>query len=109
MVLAPIQIASTGNSDTLGHGIEASLPFEFLLKGFTTGFQQSYIRLAIVNHFLLKMERNIATDLVRMPTSQLVFLFGHHAIGIVKFQIGDAAYVLLMIRGIEQMRKEPLL
>ena len=108
MVLAPIQIAGTGDGDALGHGIEASLPFEFLLKGFTTGFQQSHIRLAIVNYFLLKSERNIATDLVCMPTSQLVFLLGHHAIGIVNFQIGNAAHVLLMIRGIEQMGKESL-
>ena len=38
MVLAPIQIAGTGDSDALGHGIEASLTFKFLLKGFTTGF-----------------------------------------------------------------------
>ena len=38
MVLAPIQIAGTGDGDALGHGIEASLTFKFLLKGFTTGF-----------------------------------------------------------------------
>ena len=43
MVLAPIQIAGTGDGDTLGHGIEASLSFKFLLKGFTAGFQQSDI------------------------------------------------------------------
>ena len=109
MVLAPIQIAGTGDSDALGHGIETSLPFKFLLKGFTTGFQQSHIRLAIVNHFLTEMEGHVTTDLIRMPTSQFVFLFYHHAIGIVKFQIGDAAHVLLMIRGVEQVRKEPLL
>ena len=29
MVLAPIQIAGTGNRDALGHGIEASLTFKF--------------------------------------------------------------------------------
>ena len=108
MVLAPIQIAGTGNGDTLGHEIEASLPFKFLLKGFTTGFQQSHIRLAIIDHFLLEMKGHITTDLIRVPTGQFVFLFGHHTIGIVKFQIGDAAYVLLMIRGIEQVRKESL-
>ena len=38
MVLAPIQIAGTGDGDALGHGIDASLTFKFLLKGFTTGF-----------------------------------------------------------------------
>ena len=38
MVLAPIQIAGTGDDDALGHGVEASLTFKFLLKGFTTGF-----------------------------------------------------------------------
>ena len=38
MVLAPIQIAGTGDGDALGHGVEASLTFKFLLKGFTTGF-----------------------------------------------------------------------
>ena len=109
MVLAPIQIAGTGDGDAFGHGIEASLPFEFLLKGFTTGFQQSDIRFAVLDHFLTEMEGHITTDLGRMPTSQFVFLFGHHAIGIVKFQIGDAAHVLLVVGGIEQMRKESLL
>ena len=43
MVLAPVQIAGTGKGDTRGHGIEASLPFKFFLKGFTTGIQQSHI------------------------------------------------------------------
>ena len=43
MVLAPIQIAGTGDRDALGHGIEASLLFEFLLKSFPTGFQQCHI------------------------------------------------------------------
>ena len=38
MVLPPIQIAGTGDGDALGHGVEASLTFKFLLKGFTTGF-----------------------------------------------------------------------
>ena len=108
MVLAPIQIAGTGDGDALGHGIEASLPFKFLLKGFTTGFQQSHIRLAILNHFLLEIERDITTDLVCMPTGQFVFLFGHHALGIVKFQIGDVAHVLLVVGGVKQVRKEAL-
>ena len=38
MVLAPIQIASTGDGHTLSHRIEASLLFKFLLKGFTASF-----------------------------------------------------------------------
>ena len=38
MVLAPIQIPGTGDGDALDHGVEASLTFKFLLKGFTTGF-----------------------------------------------------------------------
>ena len=69
---------------------------------------ENHIRLAIIDHFLLEMKGHITTDLIRVPTGQFVFLFGHHTIGIVKFQIGDAAYVLLMIRGIEQVRKESL-
>ena len=108
MVLAPIQIAGTGDGDALGHGIEASLPFKFLLKGFTPRFQESHIRLAIVDHFLFEGKGHVTTDLVRMPTGQFLFLFGHHAIRIVKFQIGDAAHVLLVVRGIEQVRKESL-
>ena len=32
MVLAPIQIAGTGDGDTLGHGIEASLPVRILAE-----------------------------------------------------------------------------
>ena len=39
MMLAPIQVTGTGNGDTLGHGVEARLLFEFLLKGFTPRFQ----------------------------------------------------------------------
>ena len=38
MVFAPIQIAGAGDRYTLSHGVEASLTFKFLLKGFTTGF-----------------------------------------------------------------------
>ena len=38
MVLPPTQVAGTGDGDSLGHGVEASLTFKFLLKGFTTGF-----------------------------------------------------------------------
>ena len=35
-MFSPIQIAGTGNGHTLGHGVEASLGLEFLLKGFAT-------------------------------------------------------------------------
>ena len=108
MVLAPIQIAGTGDSDALGHGIEASLRFKFLLKGFRAGFQQSHIRFAVLDHFVFEMEGHITTDLIRVPTGQFVFLFGHHAIGIIKFQIGNSAHVLLVVGGVEQMRKEAL-
>ena len=38
MVFAPIPIAGTGDRDALGHGVQASLTFKFLLKGFTTAF-----------------------------------------------------------------------
>ena len=55
------------------------------------------------------MKGDIATNLVSLPTGQFVFLLGHHAIGIVKLQIGDPTHALLMVRGIEQMRKEALL
>ena len=109
MVLVLIQIAGTGDSDAFGHGIEASLPFKFLLKGFTAGFQQSHIRFTILDHFVFEMEGQITTHLVCVPKSQFVFLFGHHAIGIIKFQIGNSAHVLLVVRGVEQMRKESLL
>ena len=109
MVLAPIQIAGTGDGDALGHGIEASLTFKFLLKGFTNRFQQGHIPLAVVDHFLTEIEGHITTNLVSVPTGQFVFLFGHYAIGIVKFQIGYLTHVLLVVGGIEQMRKEPLL
>ena len=108
MVFAPIQIAGAGDSDVPGHGIEASLPFKFLLKGFTTGFQQSHIRFPVLNHFLLEMEGHITTDLVGVPTGQFLLLFGHHAIRNVKSQIGDATHVLLVIGGVEQMRKKSL-
>ena len=54
MMLAPIQIAGTGDGDALGHGIKASLTFKFLLKGFTTRFQQGDIGLTVVDHFLLE-------------------------------------------------------
>ena len=73
MVLAAIQIASTGDGDAFCHGIEASLPFEFLLKGFTVGFQQSHIRFAIIDHFVTEMEGHIKTDLIRVPTGQFLF------------------------------------
>ena len=109
MVLARIQIAGTGDGDAFGHGIETGLSFKFLLKGFTAGFQQSHIRFAVLDHFLLEIKGHITTDLIRVPTSQFLFLFGHHTLGIVKFQIGDAAHVLLVVGGIEQMRKEALL
>ena len=46
------------------------------------------------------------TNLVGVPMGQFLFLFGHHAIGLVKFQIGDLTNVLLVVGGIEQMRKE---
>ena len=109
MMPAPIQIASTGDGHTLDHRIEASLLFKFLLKGFTPCFQESHIRFAIVNHFLLEMEGHVPTDLICMPTGQFLFLFGHHVVGIVKLQIGDAAHILLVVGGIEQMGKEALL
>ena len=109
MMLAPIQIASTGDSDALDHGIEASLLFKFLLKGFTPSFQQGHIGFAIVNHFLFEMEGHVPTDLICMPTGQFLFLFGHHAVGIIKLQIGDAAHIPLVIGGIEQMGKEAFL
>ena len=44
MVLAPIQIAGTSDGDALGHGVEASLTFKFLLKGFTTGHNRPEAR-----------------------------------------------------------------
>ena len=96
-------------SDALDHGIEASLALKFLLKGFTTRFQQGDIGLAVLDHLMLEMKGDITTNLVRVPTGQFLFLFGHHTVRIVKLQIGDPAHVLLMVRGIEQMGKEPLL
>ena len=84
MVLAPIQNAGTGDGNALGHGIEAGLTFKFLLKGFTTPFQQGDIGLVELDLFLLEMKGDIATNLVSMLTGQLLFLIGHHAIGIVK-------------------------
>ena len=42
-MFSPIQIAGTGNGHALGHGVEASLRLEFLLKGLTTSFQQGYV------------------------------------------------------------------
>ena len=109
MVLAPIQIAGTGNGDALGHEVEASLTFKLFLKGFTTCFSQGHIGLTAVDHFLVEMKGHIATNLVIVPTGRFLFLFGHYAIRIVKFQIGNSTDVLLVVRGIEQMRKEPLL
>ena len=73
MVLAPIQIAGTGDGDALGHGIEASLALKFLLKGFTSRFQQGDIGLAVLDHFLLEMEGHITTNLVSVPTGPLSF------------------------------------
>ena len=75
MMLAPIQIAGTDDGDALGHGVEASLTFKFLLKGFTTRFQQGDIGLTVVDHFLLEMEGHITTNLVSVPTGQFLFLF----------------------------------
>ena len=57
----------------------------------------------------MEIKGHIATNLVSVPTGHFLFLFGHHAIGIVKFQLGDLTYVLLVVEGIEQMWKEPLL
>ena len=68
MVRAPIQNAGTGDGDALGHGIEASMTFKFLLKGFTTPFQQGDIGLAELDHFLLEMKGDIATNLVSVLT-----------------------------------------
>ena len=107
MVLLPIQIAGTGNGDALGHGIEASRTLKFLLKRFTTGFQQGDIRFAVVDHFLVEMEGDISTSLVTMPTSQFFFFGGHHAIRIVKLQIGGTAHILLMVSGVDNWGRNP--
>ena len=88
MVFSPIQIAGIGNGHALGHGVEARMGLEFLLKGFATSFQQGHIRLAVVDHFLTKIEGHITMNLVNMPMEQFLFLFGHHPVGIVKFQMG---------------------
>ena len=53
------------------------------------------IRLAVVDHFLTEIKGQITTNLVSMPIEQFLFLFGHHPVGIVKFQIGDPTHVLL--------------
>ena len=108
-MFSPIQIIGTANGHTLGHGVEASLGLEFLLKGFATSFQQGHIRFAVVNHFLTEIKGHITMNLVSMPIEQLLFLFGNHPIGMEKFQIGDPTHVLLVIGGVEQVREEPLL
>ena len=108
-MFSPVQIAGTGNGHGLGHGVEASLDLEFLLKCLTTGFQQGYIRLAVVYHFLMEIERHVSTNLVTMPTEQFFFLFGHHSVGIVKFQIGDPTHVLFVVGGVKKVKEEPLL
>jgi len=101
VMFAPIQIAGTSNGDTLGHGIEASLAFKFLLKRLTTCFQQGDIRFTVLHHFSVKIKHDVATNLVATPTKQFLLFLGHHTIGIVKFQIGDPAHLLLMVGGIE--------
>ena len=42
-----------------------------------------------------------------MPTGQFVFLFGYHPVGIVKFQIGDPTYVLLVVGVLNRCGKNP--
>ena len=108
-MFSPIQITSTGNGHALGHGVEAIPDLEFLMKGFTTGFQQGQIRLAVVHHFWTEIEGHIATDSVRVPVEQFLFLFGHHPVGIVKFQIGDPTHALLVVGDVEKVPEEPLL
>ena len=54
----------------------------------------------------MEIKGHIVTNLVGVLMVQFLFLFGHHAIGMVKFQIGDSTNVLLVVGGIEQMRKE---
>ena len=98
-MFSSIQIAGTGNGHGLGHGVEASLGLEFLPKCLTTGFQQGYIRLAVVDHFLMEIERHVSTNLVTMPTEQFFFPLGHHPVRIVKFQIGDPIHVHVGYRG----------
>ena len=61
-----------------------------------------------MDHFLTKIEGHITTDLVSLPMEQILVFFGHHPVGIVKFQIGDPSQVLLVIGGVKQMRKEAL-
>lgn len=101
-MFSPIQITGTGNGHTFFHRVEAGLGLEFLLKGFAACLQKSDIRFAVVDHFLAKMEGNITTNLVSIPIKQLLFLYGHHPIGIVKCQIGDPTHVLLVIGGVER-------
>ena len=108
-MFSPIQITSTDNGHALGHGVEAIPGLEFLLKGFATGFQQGHFRLAIVDHFLTEIERHIATDSVSVPIEQFLFLFGHHPVGMVNFQIGDPTHALLVVGGVEKVPEEPLL
>ena len=55
------------------------------------------------------MKGHITTNLVSVPTGQFVFRFSHHPIGIVKFKVWDPTHVLLVVGGVEQMRKETLL
>ena len=101
--------ASRGDGNTFFHRIDTHDGFELPLELHASLFEETYIRAAITDQFVLETKQVAIFHLLRMPCQKFGFPFRRHAIGIEVMDVGHVSHIILIGSGVEEMRKKTFL
>ena len=107
-VLTEIPVASRGDGD-VGKGIEASQRLEYGLEGETPLLEEFDVRLAVFSQLLLEVVDDVGHTLSSMPRLKVPSRRYRHDVWHEVGSVRNATDVGLIRKGVEEMRKIPLL
>ena len=107
-VLTEIPVASRGDGD-VGKGIEASQRLEYGLEGETPLLEEFDVRLAVFSQLLLQVVDDVGHTLSSMPRLKVPSRRYRHDVWHEVGSVRNASDVGLIRKGVEEMRKIPLL
>ena len=107
-VLTEIPVASRGDGD-VGKGIEASQRLEYGLEGETPLLEEFDVRLAVFSQLLLEVVDDVGHTLSSMPRLKVPSHRYRHDVWHEVGSVRNATDVGLIRKGVEEMRKIPLL
>ena len=100
---AVCHIGSGSNGDAMFYRVEVDNIFELGLKGHTPLFEESYISLAIVLEFMLKIENVSFRYFFIVPLVEFIFAHCGHTVRVVVRFIRHVPNIVLILLGVEEM------